>query len=295
VVNLCIDPDRRSLQSTSDVYNGIRQVMLRPRPMSDKSKSPQGQGQELQGQTELIVPGSVSNASHMATVGSSYSILRPRIPSAPVGTPPTNGADVTEGTGGGGGGNGSDAGGKLLLKKFNRLEVFGERSAARAEYPQPSMIPDTNSVSFQTTDVSLVPVVKVNDKNHPYMPQNRPPTYRMDTKYYQSRILGGPALAEAGNGGEGGLVGIREGGGGQGLQYSSGYNDRNSTAPSFLARSPDFRSEATSLSFRFHNGEVIVSRQGKRPSANPPATTASGDHVSQAGQLDNGNVTYYVQ
>jgi hypothetical protein len=279
VVNLAIDTDSRSSQTTSKVYNGIRKVMLKPRPQSDKGRS--RQGLELQGQPErqsttlevaLLLPGSVSNASHNATIGASHSHIRPRIPSAPLQASSedaaNSGADASAENSGVAS---SGGGGKLLLKKFNKLEVFGERryevfvpnTTAEAS-PSDDTAVNNNVNSKVNSKVNGVVLVNPHDKKGPYLPQTRPPTYKMDVKYNHPLY---------GRNGRGGSAGAAEGNsrGNPGMVLG----DRNSTAASFLPiRSPpDHRSEAMSLSFRFHNGEVIVSRQGKRPTA--PDTAAS--------------------
>ena len=251
VVNLCMDPDRKSNSPTSDVYTGIRKVMMTTRPQSDKIRTQVfGPGQH-QGQQNAYgnhgPPGSVGMASNTATLGSPDHHLQ-RVPSAPAGTPPTSSGVVTNGGGTSTNveGNTNANGSKLILKKFNRLQVFGEKSAAVEN--------TVNSSSMNPWDVTLVN--KPASEKTPYLPQNRPPTYKLDMRNYppRDRGLGSRDVAEEE------VAGGGECGGGYALLAS----ERGGVP--IIPLSPHKAEATTSLNFRFRNGEVIVSRQGKKPS-----------------------------
>ena len=259
VVNLCMEPDRRSNSPSSDVYTGIRKVMLTSRPQSDKIRT---QFFGLGYGPHQGPPGSVGAASNNATVGSPYSHHLQRIPSAPtVGTPPTpsvvlaNGGDaaaasVVDGNAA------STNGGKLILKKFNRLQVFGEKSAAAAELHTAA-----GSSSPHSPWDAVAPAGKTAaSEKTPYLPQNRPPTYKLDMRNYPPRDYRHHSSGQNGTDALGENVGVVESDGGYPLLGS----ERGGV--SFIQHSPDRAEVTTSLSFRFRNGEVIVSRQGKKPS-----------------------------
>ncbi|KAK7107809.1 uncharacterized protein [Littorina saxatilis] len=265
VVNLCMEPDRKSHAPTSDVYTGIRRVMFGTRPQSDKTRTQfyvqgqnaqgQDQGQNGQGQDHghqaaqtYRGPGSVSLASNNATLGSSHSNRLQRVTSAPNWTPPASadpGTSVTIGDYSAYDSNVGSPGSKFLLKKFNKLQVFGEQSAS-AENDAATNPPKND----QWDNVPVKPVVE----KHPYRPQNRPPTFRLDMRNYPPRRHGsaGGALAEEDET-------LTERGG-----YPFLSSERGGKGAHVFSRSSD-KSEATALSFRFRNGEVIVSRQGKKP------------------------------
>lgn len=258
VVNLCMEPDRRSNSPSSDVYTGIRKVMLTSRPQSDKIRT---QFFGLGYGPHQGPPGSVGAASNNATVGSPYSHHLQRIPSAPtVGTPPTpsvvlaNGGDAAAASAVDGNAA-STNGGKLILKKFNRLQVFGEKSAAVAELNTAASCSSANSPWD-----AVVPAGKTAaSEKTPYLPQNRPPTYKLDMRNYPPRDY---RRSSGQNGADAleGNAGIVESDGSYPLLGS----ERGGV--SLIQHSPDRAEVTTSLSFRFRNGEVIVSRQGKKPS-----------------------------
>ncbi|KAK7493030.1 hypothetical protein BaRGS_00015760 [Batillaria attramentaria] len=225
VVNLGMEnADLRSTTSTSDIYTGVRRVVMTTRPHSDLAHS------FKQGQSSVVRkhPGSALSSvtgSNCATVGSTY-----RVPSAPSASPPTTSVTGAPAS------NGNDRTGKKIMKKFKRLQVFSEKGG------------DARDVAGED-DVLVTPPDKT-----PYLPQNRPPTYRLDMRNYPPRVNGSAATQEWGV-----VGGERELGG-----YPVLASDPRGVP---TINSPVKSEAAASLNFRFRNGEVIVSRQGKRPLA----------------------------
>ena len=265
VLNLCIDPDRKSTTPTSDVYAaGTRKVMLNTRPQSDKVRTQFfAQGQS----NRNALGGAVSVASdHHATLGSSHSHRGlQQIPSAPTGgTPPTPAALLMVANS-----EGRDTadtntnpkptpfGSKLILKKFNRLQVFGEKSAAvaAAAVAESTAANGNSDSSPGPGDVAAYASSKASSEKTPYLPRNRPPTYRLDMRNYPPR---GPGSAGR-TGEEVSPAAAVAGGGGYGL-LANGYE-----RGAFPHPSDKSEAATTALSFRFRNGEVVVLRQGKKP------------------------------
>ena len=235
VVNLCIDPDSYSSTPTSDVYTGIRRVMFGARPLSSRYKtfisSLGGQDQRL----PTAAQESMSGVSMNAVLGSSQSHRLYRVPSAPI-------AEVSMlvacGTSGDLTDRETDTGqpSKMILRKFNRLQVFSEKG------------PGSETTSADPRDELLS---RPSDSKSPYLPLSRPPTYKLDTKYHPPLRHGSAGFVHCGGGDSGGSD----------LLYAEGQQGGIPLIP------PSERAETSSLTIRFSNGEVIVSRQGKKPTA----------------------------
>ncbi|XP_076466672.1 uncharacterized protein LOC143297944 [Babylonia areolata] len=241
VVNLCIEPDRSSNSTTSEVYTGIRRITVGPRPLSDMAGRTQHSLHDQEQPSQAHVPrppGSVSVASVNATLGSSQSHRFARVLSAPAESladgSAVMGEDLTD--------SDSSVSSKKILKKFTKLQVFSEK------YPPPG-----DQTSGQPWDVVSV---KPTEKG-PYLPQSRPPTYKLDLKAYPTRHHS--FMGRGGGGGEE-LGVIAEGGDGHPFFAS----ERGLMPPPHLRNSSPSRSPTPSLSFHFSNGEVIVSRQSKK-------------------------------
>ncbi|KAL8595301.1 hypothetical protein ACOMHN_020054 [Nucella lapillus] len=255
VVNLSIDPDQSSHSPTSEVYTGIRKITFGPRPLSNKAKT-QNSLQVLVSEPTTIpkAPGSASVASHNATLGSSQShrglASAPSVPTHSVGDGSTvqgKGDTTTDAD--------SSVASKHTLKRFNKLRVFSEKhpfedSTTTAAEPKHSTATRPNPPAAEKT---------------PYLPQSRPQTYKLDLRNYPTRHLHNGFLDPRGRLGEEMGV-LREGVDGfPGLLTADERGGKIGTAR--LGNPSPTKSETSSVSIRFSNGEVIVSKHGKRPNA----------------------------
>ena len=247
VVNLSMVPDRKPTIASSEINTGVaRRNQLACRPQSDKVRTrhvnhhPGDHSSSQENSAVPRAPRGLSAASNDSKASSSLSQYMARPPGAS--PPPNTEAMVT---------NREAAikeidtarkdppGNKMILTKFNRLQVFGETQHSPA--------------TLKNAPHSLVMITKLTGKK-PYMPQNRPPTYRLDMRNYPP-CRAGSADQGAGAGEETG-INMENGG------YPILVSERGGMP--IVSSSAD-KVDASALSFRFRDGEVIVSRQGKKP------------------------------
>ncbi|KAL8613652.1 hypothetical protein ACOMHN_029744 [Nucella lapillus] len=241
VVNLYMTPAASTTKVTTELPLGLKRTLSERRSRSGKpGPQPSEQYPHLvpyhPNIQVLDPPRNLSASSKESTRSSSLTHYFQRIPSAPVGaTPPhtlrtllaTNRPrpkPVAETS------CKKNAGGKLILNKFNRLQVFGEQS---------HQLEDSSNAMGDTSCYAMDVRAQ---RRKPYLPENRPPTYRLDMRNYP------PRHHAYGRG-----MGVNVVGGGYPILIS----ERGGMP---MAEHVD----PASLSFRFRDGEVIVSRQGKK-------------------------------